>query len=60
MEVIPNYDFQEEKIDYSLLKANRVVDKINSLKQNYQLILTLNLIEGYDYDENCPNYGVYQ
>jgi len=33
------------------LKASSVVDKINSLKQNYQLILTLNLIEGYDYEE---------
>jgi RNA polymerase sigma-70 factor (ECF subfamily) len=51
MDVIPNYDIVEEKIDYSALKASSVVDKINSLKQNYQLILTLNLIEGYDYEE---------
>tara|TARA_R110002074_G_scaffold40494_1_gene108363 strand:- start:3802 stop:4299 length:498 start_codon:yes stop_codon:yes gene_type:complete len=51
MDVIPNYEIVEEKVDYSSLKASSVVDKINSLKQNYQLILTLNLIEGYDYEE---------
>ena len=51
MDVIPNYEVQEEKIDYSLLNVNTVVEKINSLKQNYQLVLTLNLIEGYDYEE---------
>ena len=53
MDVIPNYEIVEEKVDYSSLKASSVVDKINSLKQNYQLILTLNLIEGYDYEEIC-------
>ena len=57
MEVIPNYEVQEEKIDYSLLKATQVVDKINSLKQNYQLVLTLNLIEGYDYEEIAEIMG---
>jgi len=57
MDVIPNYDIQEERIDYSLLKANRVVDKINTLKQNYQLVLTLNLIEGYDYEEIAQIMG---
>tara|TARA_R110001632_G_scaffold43376_6_gene110148 strand:- start:156746 stop:157243 length:498 start_codon:yes stop_codon:yes gene_type:complete len=51
MDVIPNYEIVEEKVDYSSLKASSVVEKINSLKQNYQLILTLNLIEGYDYEE---------
>lgn len=51
LDVIPNYEIVEEKIDYSSLKVSSVVDKINSLKQNYQIILTLNLIEGYDYEE---------
>lgn len=51
MDVIPNYEIVEEQIDYSSLKASDVVDKINSLKDNYQLVLTLNLIEGYDYEE---------
>lgn len=57
MDVIPNYEVVEEKIDYSLLKADQVVDKINSLKQNYQLVLTLNLIEGFDYEEIAQIMG---
>ncbi len=57
MDVIPNYEIVEEKIEYSSLKANAVVDKINSLKQNYQIVLTLNLIEGYDYEEIAQIMG---
>ncbi len=57
MDVIPSYEVEEQGIDYSSLKANRVVDKINTLKQNYQLLLTLNLIEGYDYDEIAQIMG---
>ncbi|MBL4605498.1 MAG: RNA polymerase sigma factor [Flavobacteriaceae bacterium] len=57
MDVIPSYEVVEEKIDYSLLKADQVVDKLNSLKQNYQLVLTLNLIEGYDYEEIAQIMG---
>lgn len=57
MDVIPNYEVQEERIDYSLLKTTIVVDKINSLKQNYQLVLKLSLIEGYDYEEIAQIMG---
>ncbi len=57
MYVIPNYEVVEEKIDYSALTASSVVEKINSLKQNYQLVLTLNLIEGYDYEEIAQIMG---
>lgn len=57
MEVIPNYEVQEERIDYSVLKASEVMSKINSLKQNYQLVLNLNLIEGYDYEEIAQILG---
>lgn len=57
MDVIPNYEVVEETIDYSSLKANKIVDKINTLKQNYQLVLTLNLIEGYDYEEIAQIMG---
>jgi len=32
-------------------------EKISSLKQNYQLVLTLNLIEGYDYEEIAQIMG---
>lgn len=57
MDVIPNYEVVEEKLDYSLLKAGKVLDTINSLKQNYKLVLTLNLIEGYDYEEIAEIMG---
>ena len=39
--------------DYSQLKAQEVLKTIDSLKENYRVILTLNLIEGYDYEEIC-------
>ena len=51
MEVIPNYDTEDEPIDYSDLKVANILNCINSLKDNYRLVLTLNLIEGYDYEE---------
>lgn len=51
MEVIPNYEIVEETIDYDTIKASKVLECINSLKDNYRLVLTLNLIEGYDYEE---------
>lgn len=57
MDVIPNYEVEEEQIDYSSLKAKEIIEKINSLKQNYQLVLTLNLIEGYDYEEIAQIMG---
>lgn len=34
-------------------KAQKVLQAINSLKDNYRLSLTLHLIEGYDYQEIC-------
>ncbi|QNM86922.1 RNA polymerase sigma factor [Polaribacter pectinis] len=51
MEVIPNDDFEEEAIDYSGLKAKNVLSCLQSLKENYRLVLNLHLIEGYDYEE---------
>ena len=51
LEVIPNYEIVEERIDYDTLNASSVLQKINSLKDNYRVVLTLNLIEGYDYEE---------
>lgn len=35
------------------LKAQKVMETMNSLKDNYRVSLTLHLIEGYDYDEIC-------
>ena len=51
LEVIPNYDTVEEKIEYNILKTTNVLQSINSLKDNYRMVLTLHLIEGYDYEE---------
>jgi RNA polymerase sigma factor (sigma-70 family) len=41
----------EEAINYSDLQASKVLERLNSLKENYRVVLTLNLIEGYDYEE---------
>ena len=51
MEVIPNDDVEEETIDYTGLKAKSVLTCLQSLKENYRLVLTLHLVEGYDYEE---------
>lgn len=50
MDVIPN-SVEDEVIDYSSLNVKEVLNTINNLKENYRIVLTLNLIEGYDYDE---------
>ncbi len=34
-------------------KAQKVMETMNRLKDNYRISLTLHLIEGYDYDEIC-------
>ncbi|KPM30431.1 RNA polymerase, sigma-24 subunit, ECF subfamily [Croceitalea dokdonensis DOKDO 023] len=36
---------------FTELKAQKVMDTMNSLKDNYRISLTLHLIEGYDYEE---------
>jgi RNA polymerase sigma factor (sigma-70 family) len=52
MEVLSEaYGDVEEVIDYSKLHANKVMETLNSLKESYRVILSLNLIEGYDYEE---------
>ncbi len=42
-----------ENYELTNLKAKQVLNSMNSLKENYRISLTLNLIEGYDYDEIC-------
>ena len=42
-----------EDYEFSNIKAQQVVESMKSLKDNYRISLTLNLIEGYDYDEIC-------
>jgi RNA polymerase sigma-70 factor (ECF subfamily) len=51
MEVIPNDETGDEKIDYQGLNPKNVLNTLQSLKDNYRIVLTLNLIEGYDYEE---------
>ncbi len=42
---------EEEKPAYNLLSAADILGKVSQLKNNYKVALTLNLIEGYDYEE---------
>lgn len=42
---------EEESIDYPNIDTSTVLTKINDLKSNYRIALTLHLIEGYDYEE---------
>lgn len=37
--------------DFTTIKAKQVLNSMKSLKDNYRIALTLNLIEGYDYEE---------
>jgi len=51
LDVIPDLSEEENESDYTMLKAQEITNAINSLKDNYRVALTLNLIEGYDYEE---------
>lgn len=42
---------EEENEDYSLLSAQEILAQVAKLKPNYKVAITLNLIEGYDYEE---------
>ncbi|CAL2104257.1 DNA-directed RNA polymerase subunit sigma [Tenacibaculum sp. 190130A14a] len=53
MEVISNDSLDEEEtnINYNSLDVKYVLRTIQQLKDNYRIVLNLNLIEGYDYEE---------
>lgn len=51
MDVIPDYEIDENIIDYTTLNVKHVLKSLSNLKDNYRIVLTLNLIEGYDYEE---------
>lgn len=51
LEKVTIKEIEEEKQDYGLLKASAILNKISQLKNNYKVAITLNLIEGYDYEE---------
>jgi RNA polymerase sigma factor (sigma-70 family) len=51
MDVIPNDEIEDEVIDCKGLNPKNVLNTLQNLKENYRVVLTLNLIEGYDYEE---------
>lgn len=51
LEKVTIKDVVEENQDYSLLKVSDILNKVSQLKNNYKVAITLNLIEGYDYEE---------
>ncbi|MCF6212865.1 MAG: RNA polymerase sigma factor [Flavobacteriaceae bacterium] len=51
LENIGNSVEEEETSDYSVLKADVLLKEIKNLKNNYQLVLNLHFIEGFDYRE---------
>lgn len=58
MEVLSETTIEtEEAINYSDLQADKVLERLNSLKENYRIVLSLNLIEGYDYEEIAEILG---
>lgn len=44
-------DETEHNTDYAKIKAGELLQTMNELKENYRIILTLILIEGYNYEE---------
>ncbi len=51
LEVVPTMEEEDEAIDFSQIKASEALEALQGLKENYKTILTLYLIEGYDYEE---------
>lgn len=48
----------EESYDWTVLKAKEILETMKQLKDNYRIILSLSLIEGYDYDEIASIMGI--
>jgi RNA polymerase sigma-70 factor (ECF subfamily) len=46
-----NYEGIDSQYEFTNLKAQQVLSSMKTLKDNYRIALTLNLIEGYDYEE---------
>ena len=51
MEIVPSNEAEDDVVDYRGLNPKSVLNTLQSLKDNYRVVLTLNLIEGYDYEE---------
>jgi len=48
---VENNDGVTSDYEFTNLKARQVLETMKSLKDNYRILLTLHLIEGYDYEE---------
>ena len=48
-----NNDGIDSDFEFTNLKAQQVIQTMKTLKENYQICLTLHLIEGYDHEEIC-------
>lgn len=48
----------ESDYEFTNLKAQQVLNTMKTLKDNYRIALTLNLIEGYNYEEICEIMNV--
>lgn len=51
MEIVKESETDEEFIETTKIDPKMVLNAIQSLKENYRVILTLHLIEGFDYEE---------
>lgn len=51
MEIIPEDEIEEESFETNKLDPKMILNTIQGLKENYRIILTLHLIEGFDYEE---------
>jgi len=57
----PPVEEEEEDCELSHLKARQILEAMDMLKERYRIILSLHIIEGYDYEEiqeiTGLNYG---
>lgn len=51
LEKVTTSIIEEAGVDFGEPNVNKVLNRISTLKSNYKLALTLNLIEGYDCEE---------
>jgi len=63
MEIVLDNEIEEESFETNKFHPKMILNEIQNLKENYRIILTLHLIEGFDYEEiqqilNCTNENV--
>ncbi len=51
LEKVTIKEVNEEQVNYPILSTHEILNKVSQLKNNYKVAITLNLIEGYDYEE---------